>query len=355
MHHSTTLVVDFDDTLAITLNRDWENATPNVELIAKLNDLYAQGWTVHVVTARGQLSCNGDYVAADKKYRAQIEEWLKKNGVMYTSLSFQKKLAAYYIDDKGITPEDFITKFERVHLDGGWSGADVFYDAATDAVFKTAKNTHSAVEWYKFAEPHYNVPEIYSVIGETIKMEKLFPFVGDFNRVLEVCRSFRNFPPLHPGILPYRYVDRCMHRLRPALDEEIDMKLLETILEYAVCGTPVTFSHGDFSISNIMAGKSGHTVYLIDPINDPTLLSSWIIDMGKLYMSIGLQSNEDPRLAEIESFCEKHDVRTEVIQAHEIGHLCRVYPYAKEGSWDKQIILNRIKLKLNVFRQKINS
>ena len=80
MHHSTTLVVDFDDTLAITLNRDWENAAPNVELIAKLNDLYAQGWTVHVVTARGQLSCNGDYVAADKKYRAQIEEWLKKNG-----------------------------------------------------------------------------------------------------------------------------------------------------------------------------------------------------------------------------------------------------------------------------------
>lgn len=351
MHHSTTIVVDFDDTLAITLNRDWENAAPNEALISKLNNLYDQGWTIHVVTARGQLSCNGDYLAADKKYRTQIEKWLKDHNVKYTSLSFQKQLAAFYIDDKGITPEDFVAKFQRVHLEGGWSGADVFYDCATDSVFKTAKNTHSVVEWYKHAEPHYNVPEIYSVIGETIKMEKLYPFVGDFNRILEVCYSFRQFPSMHAGILPYRYVDRCMHRLRPALDEELDMKLLETVLEYAVCGTWVTFSHGDFSISNIMAGKSGHSVYLIDPINDPTLLSSWIIDMAKLYMSIGLLSDEDPRLALIEEFLvNKNDIRFEVLLAHEIGHLCRVYPYTPNKEW----ILNRIKLKLDVFRQKIN-
>lgn len=350
MHHSTTIVVDFDDTLAITLNRDWENAAPNEALISKLNDLYDQGWTIHVVTARGQLSCNGDYVAADKKYRSQIESWLKKHNVRYTSLSFEKRLASFYIDDKGITPDDFVTKFNRVNLNGGWSGADVFYDSTSNSVFKTAKNTHSAVDWYKHAEAQYNVPEIYSVIGETIKMEKLFPYTGDFNHILDTCYSFSQFPSMHIGVRPHRYIDRCIHRLRPSLDEELDMKLLENVLSYAVAATPSTFSHGDFSISNIMAGKSGQDVYLIDPINDPHLLSSWIIDIAKLYMSIGLITDDDSRLSSIQEFCEKHAIKFDIILAHEIGHLCRVYPYTP----NKDMILNRIKHKLNVFRQKIN-
>lgn len=174
-HHSTTVIVDFDDTLAITLNRDWENAKPNQPLIDKLVQLKGSGWTVHVVTARGQLSCKGDSDAADKKYRTQIEKWLDTHGVPYDSLSFQKKLGAYYIDDKGITPEDFIERVSRVPLKGGWSGATVVRDMHTNTVLKTAKNTANAVLWYNGAEQNmggkFYVPKIHTVIGDTIRME----------------------------------------------------------------------------------------------------------------------------------------------------------------------------------------
>lgn len=347
-HHSKTLVVDFDDTLAITLNRDWVNARPNRELIEKLNSLYADGWDIHVVTARGQLSCEGDWEAADRKYRQQIENWLYEHGVKYTSLSFQKKLAVYYIDDKGITPEGFLSTFNRVELKGGMSGSSVYYDTAADAVFKTAKNTASAVAWYEFAREHYNVPKIYSVIGDTIKMEKLVPFNGDFETIMNVCRDFSRFKPLHPGILRYRYVDRCLHRIEKEIEHEVDVKFLEGILTYASEIVPVTFSHGDFSISNIMS-KSDRSVFLIDPINDPTLLSSWIIDLAKLYMSIGFEfGDDDERRKQIELFSLEHDVAIDALRAHEIGHYCRVYPYADAEK--KAIILNHIKTKVQWFK-----
>jgi capsule biosynthesis phosphatase len=353
-HHSTTLVVDFDDTLAITLNRDWANAAPNEPLIEKLNHLYDEGWTIHVVTARGQISCGGDCEAASNKYRQQIENWLYEHGVKYTDLSFQKKLAAYYIDDKGITPDDFLIQFKRTVLKGGMSGAAVYYDAASDAVFKTAKNTASAVEWYKFAAPHYNVPKIHSVIGDTIKMEKLYEYGGPFERILNVCYDFRRFTPLHVGLLPDRYVDRCIHRISQEVsNDQLDYAFLDYILQYAVYTTPVTFGHGDFSISNIMSGRDGQSVYLIDPINDPTLLSSWLIDLGKLYMSIGFEfGDEDTRLDEIEKFALDHGVTLDALRAHDIGHLCRVYPYAPADK--KEQILKRIQGKLQWFKDQLS-
>lgn len=362
MHHSTTLVVDFDDTLAITLNRDWANAEPNRKLIEKLNALYEQGWAIHIVTARGQISCGGDCEAADNKYRQQIENWLYEHGVKYTDLSFQKKLAAYYIDDKGITPEDFLVKFNRVDLKGGMSGATVYYDEATNAVFKTAKNTASVVEWYAFARTHYNVPKIYSVIGDTIKMQKLDEYQGSLERILNVCYDFRRFKPLHPDVNLHRYIDRCAHRIQSEVGEGVlNFKAIELILEYAVLLTPITFSHGDFSLSNIMSGPSGQDVYLIDPINDPTLLSSWVIDLAKLYMSIRLEEHSpaadtklccESKVGQIEEFARERCVTLGVLRAHEIGHLCRIFPYATPEK--KDTILHVLKDRLQWFADQVS-
>jgi capsule biosynthesis phosphatase len=350
-NHIQTIVVDFDDTLALTLNRDWEHAQPNQPLIDKLNNLYDSGWDIHIVTARGQLSCKGDCNAADLKYRGQITAWLNNNGVKFTSLSFQKKLAAYYIDDKGIHPDDFLTKFQQDVLKGGMSGASVVYDHAQNAVFKTAPNTHSAVEWYKHAENlGYRVPYIHSVVGETIKMEKLFPLSADFNKVLDLCGSFKNHKPIHGGLLPDKYIERCTARIKHLLSKD-ELQLTTDILEYAVYHTPSSFSHGDFSISNIMSAKEKDSIVLIDPINDPTLLSSWIIDLAKLYMSIEFEYCEDDvRLHQILNYVENMDINGDAFKAHAIGHYCRVIPYEQTGY--AELILKR---KLNVFRQKINS
>ena len=139
MEHHKRIIVDFDDTLAFTQNRDWENAVPNIPLIEKLNNLFYAGWTIDIYTARGSISCATRQAAA-KKYYSSMWLWLENNNVKYHTLSFDKPLGAYYIDDKGISPEDFILKDIR-DLEGGLSGSDIYTDGAL--VHKTADNAHA--------------------------------------------------------------------------------------------------------------------------------------------------------------------------------------------------------------------
>lgn len=106
--YNQTLVVDFDETLALNTNDREKFAEPNIDLINKLNDLYDKGWHIHIVTARGHYSAPEGREHADRMWRPTIERWLENHGVKYSSLSFQKKLAVWYIDDKAIQPHDFL-------------------------------------------------------------------------------------------------------------------------------------------------------------------------------------------------------------------------------------------------------
>ena len=348
LDYTTTLVVDFDDTIAITHNRDWVHATPNEALVNKLNQLYDDGWTIHIVTARGQLSCAGDCEAADRKYRSQIEQWLAQHDVKYTSLSFQKKLAAYYIDDKGITPEQFVDSFERKKLVGGWSGDAVYYDKVTNSVYKTSAKTPSVICWFDAASSlGYNVPRIDSVIGNTIRMQYLYEYFGSIQSVLRTVHSFRQHLPFYSQhVSSDTYVSRCRERVKQVLSIA-DYSFVYILLNSAMVHTPPSFGHGDCSISNIMTNdSSGHDVYFIDPINDPTLYSSWVIDIAKLYTTIALNDSCDSSLELIE---DSGLVPVDVLKAHEIGHLCRMYPYAH----NKEALLQHLTNKIDAARQTI--
>ena len=101
------IVCDFDDTISFATDRDWANAKPNLPLIEKLNGLYDNGWDISILTARGNLSCDSREEAI-ATYRNEMEDWLKRHNVKYTTLSFNKPYAEYYIDDKAIRPEEFI-------------------------------------------------------------------------------------------------------------------------------------------------------------------------------------------------------------------------------------------------------
>jgi capsule biosynthesis phosphatase len=340
MDYTKTLVVDFDDTLAYTLNRDWQNAEPNTALIEKLNGLFDQGWTINILTARGNISCKTRQ-EADEKYRPQIEKWLEDNHVKYSSLSFEKPLAVYYIDDKGITPEDFLDNFQRVALKGGMSGADVYLDKATNDVYKTAKNTHQAVEWYKKAEKEgLNVPKVKSVIGDTIRMEKLYDYHGDWTDVIQQVISFKDKEPIY-NVDPMSYVGRTLNRICDRQDCGDLAKLRDRLIAImAIMKT--SFSHGDLSCDNIMSDKWGE-IHFIDPINDPTLFSSWELDLAKLYMSAGIR-----KLNDLRSIIEKIYDSSEKLRILELSHLCRVLPYCPKGKDD--VFAKIIKEKIDVLR-----
>ena len=102
-----TFVVDIDDTISFTYNRDFANSVPNIPVIEKINELYDDGWNIILYTARGAKSCK-TLEQRIEKYKNITETWLKENGVKYNELLFGKMNATAYVDDKGITPEEFV-------------------------------------------------------------------------------------------------------------------------------------------------------------------------------------------------------------------------------------------------------
>lgn len=102
-----TIVIDLDDTICSTKNRDFENSTPYIEVVDKINQLYDKGWKIIIFTARGGKSCK-TLEEKELKYRQVTERWLEKNNVKYNELIFGKPNADYYVDDKNINIEEFL-------------------------------------------------------------------------------------------------------------------------------------------------------------------------------------------------------------------------------------------------------
>lgn len=102
-----TYVIDLDDTICFTENRDFENSKPYKKVIKKINELYDRGIKIIICTARGAKSCK-TLEEREQKYRDITEKWLKKNGVKYHELLFGKPNADYYVDDKNMSIEEFL-------------------------------------------------------------------------------------------------------------------------------------------------------------------------------------------------------------------------------------------------------
>jgi prepilin-type processing-associated H-X9-DG protein len=90
---------DLDQTLCQTEGTDYANSLPRLERIQRVNQLYCDGHTILIFTARG--SKNGiDYFALTEK---QLTDWQ----ILYHKLLLGKPFADFYIDDKGINSELF--------------------------------------------------------------------------------------------------------------------------------------------------------------------------------------------------------------------------------------------------------
>lgn len=306
-----TIVTDLDDTLSFTLDRDWENAKPNLPLIQKLNGLYDNGWEIIIVTARGQLSCAGDCVAADKKYRSLIQKWLSNNNVKYHLLSFEKKLATYYIDDKAITPQDFLN-VEIKEVKSGLSGAKLHIQGNT--INKTANNTKDTVDWYtviNHLQPKYfNVPQIKHVIGDTLALEYIdnksdengisifsgspkenYETVKRLVDIIHDIKSLSYFHTKYPAEDYFTYVKNIMVKYNYKYSTDI-VNLFNTLLNNSIGDTTAflnrcqSLCHGDFSIDNIILSATNDQYYIIDPNFKFESWNSWLLDVSKCVASL---------------------------------------------------------------------
>jgi len=279
MSYEKRIIVDFDDTIATTTTRDWEKAAPHWDIINKINNLYDKGWEVWIVTARGQLSCKGDFSKADKKYRKIIEEWLLKHSVKYHELRFEKYLASYYIDDKALLPDDFVD-LEIREIKTGWSGAKV--EKRGDRIFKTHHDSIDAAKWYNMAAPLVNVPIVHSMIGQTLCLEYLedngaYFKMGDVNDIIDIFSMYKIDKPFD------LYIERMLNHVKVNNDfHDIEQLLRQSDAALKFIGKG-SFMHGDLSLENIIQTDKG--LYLIDPIYKEDQWNSYLLDISKMLHS----------------------------------------------------------------------
>lgn len=102
-----TYCFDLDETLCNTLEKDYKNSTPIVEMINRVNYLYDQGNIIKIFTARGMGKFSGDVGKVNDAYyeltKSQLDNW----GVKYHELHLGKQSFDYFIDDKNLSIEQF--------------------------------------------------------------------------------------------------------------------------------------------------------------------------------------------------------------------------------------------------------
>ena len=331
MSYEKRIIVDYDDTISSTTTRDWKNAEPIWSVINKVNTLFDKGWEVWIVTARGQLSCKGDWKKADAKYRVGITAWLEKHGVKYHELKFEKYLASYYIDDKGILPEDFV-ELDFKEIKTGWSGATV--EKRGNRIYKTHHDSIDAAEWYNMAAPLVNVPIVYSMVGETLTIEYLesnghYFKIDDLNNAIEKFGLYKT----------YNSFTKYISRIQDHIDYNDEFKIIPTLLTAKkvidYCNNESSFMHGDLSIENVIQTNTG--LFFIDPIYNKEQWSSYLLDIAKMLHSYRKYN----RMFEYEVFLNgwvKKGVSEYILRLLEITQWIRIIKYCPDLSLKRDYI-----------------
>ena len=103
-----TYVIDIDGTICDwKQGRDYTLSQPFPERIKDINDLYDEGHTVVYFTARGMGRFRGNVDKVVESFYAITESQLDRWGCKYHKLILRKPSGDYYIDDKGISANEF--------------------------------------------------------------------------------------------------------------------------------------------------------------------------------------------------------------------------------------------------------
>lgn len=286
------IVFDLDDTICRTRNRDYANTSIIWPVAEKIKEFRRTipGAEIVIYTGRGMASCKGDAVAAEKKNRPLIEKLLKEHGVEYDEIIFGKPLGDFYVDDKGITPLEFVSsKFAVFH---GFSGAKVTRIGNT--IVKECTDAQAQFDWYKVAGQHYpsvwknckvRVPEVYSVTLGKLYMEyidgELAADCLDETMIRDLVRGLMREPVNMAERNDLEKYARYVQGRADDLGARTDIG--SRIGECKAMGYK-SFCNGDLSLLNIIRTQDGYA--FIDPVQKD-YISSFVLDLGKLRASLG--------------------------------------------------------------------
>ncbi len=101
------MVIDVDDTILTTVNRDYANSRPIAGVVDKLREARSKGWHIILYTARGMGRSNGHIELVEDEVVHEIASFCAEWNVPYDELMVGKPWAAMYVDDKAVTPKQF--------------------------------------------------------------------------------------------------------------------------------------------------------------------------------------------------------------------------------------------------------
>jgi capsule biosynthesis phosphatase len=307
--HDKIIVFDVDDTISVHEDRKYEEAKPITEMINKINSLYDLGYGIVLLTARGQLSMDGNTEKIEAERRPVLEAWLARHNVKYDKLLFTKPLGILYVDDKAATPEDFLKmKFET--LTGG-SGSKVYREG--NRVIKTCSNAKEQYDWYKEIESlisedkpemlsSLEFPKVHSLVQNTLNMDFVgakdalrYPVGEEANAILKSAFGFIGYCKLKLGSTSYRnsfrtYISRVESHLALFTNKD-QVKQICSLMEdaEALFDQHKSFCHGDLTLGNLRWTDYSlfePTCYIIDPNTPKGVYTSYLLDIGKLKQSI---------------------------------------------------------------------
>jgi capsule biosynthesis phosphatase len=112
------LIIDLDDTICVAVNGDYKNATPIIDVIAKIRDYKKSGFDIVIYTSRNMRTHNGNVGVINAYTLPIIIDWLKLHNVPYDELYVGKAWCGhegFYVDDKAIRPKEFLNNtYEQI-------------------------------------------------------------------------------------------------------------------------------------------------------------------------------------------------------------------------------------------------
>ena len=102
-----TYVFDIDGTLCTNTNGEYEKAMPIANRIEKVNQLYDDGNTIILFTARGMGRTEGNSNAAIRMFFDMTLDQVTNWKIKFHRLILGKPAGDFYIDDKGMKDVEF--------------------------------------------------------------------------------------------------------------------------------------------------------------------------------------------------------------------------------------------------------
>ena len=151
-----TLIFDIDGTICSQVGTNYELAEPYYDIIKKINKKYDEGYQIILFTARGsETKIDHSLLTINQ---------LKKWGVKYHTLKFEKPAGDLYIDDKGINIYNWDINIENKKIIEKPWGREYLLDLTDKYAFKRLeinKDKNISKQYHVLKEETWHIIEGY--------------------------------------------------------------------------------------------------------------------------------------------------------------------------------------------------